>query len=176
MNRYVRPALPFLVGALASLLPSTAVLAETATKHGVTITIPEKWALNPKMSSQGPLAIDNFSSAYVKGGLVPFGKAAIDITRKPLPAGTLDEIVDAERKFTLYFTKTTQTVGGSPAILVTYGAENWPDYEESDVAVYVARGFYLYILYLTYNTQDTGGQASHLSAFNSVLNSVQFAQ
>lgn len=174
MNRYLRREL--LVGALVSCVLAPTAFAVTATKHGVTITVPKKWAVNPNMSSQGPLAIDNFSSAYLKGGLVPFGKAAIDITRKPLPAGTLDEIVDAERKFTLYFTKTTQTVGGSPAIRVTYGAENWPDYEESAVAVYVARGSDLYIFYLTYNTQDTSNQAKHLSAFDSVLNSVQFAQ
>ena len=102
------------------------------------------------------------------------GGATIDISRKPLPPGTLDEIVDVETTLDRYDSKSTLTVGGSPAIRVTYSAEIPPDYFEKDVGVYVAQGSHLYFFHMVYNANDTEGESGYLSTLNSVLNSVKF--
>jgi hypothetical protein len=162
-----RRALPF---ATVVVLVAGVALGGTVTKLGVTVKYPTTWQVNANVS--GPLALDNFSGAYLEGGLVPRGGASVDITRKPLPDGTLDDTVATERARTGIDDKSSVT-GGVKGLRVTYHFDIPPDYAEKDVAVYVPHAGYLYSFFLTYNGGDSS-EPRYSSYFNSMLNSVQF--
>ena len=94
-----------------------------AAAQGIRAPIPAGWQWNQApVALGGPLALNNFGSAYDRGGILPPGGAEIDLTRVDLPATPLREYIDRELAGATVESMGEIGVGGSLGMRVIWTA------------------------------------------------------
>jgi hypothetical protein len=147
---------------------------------GIRANRPPGWHLDfLALAGGGDVEFNNFASAYVRGGLLPAGGAAINIKSEAVPSGSLNDIAvsRAAREGLAIDSTAAVVVGGSSGIKAL---KHWSDpaaagggVEFRLVDVYAVHGGALFTFVLTYRSDD---QSDPPSLFDALLGSVQFVQ
>jgi hypothetical protein len=123
----------------------------------------------------GPIALTNFGNAYEKGGLVPTGGAAIDITFVGAEGTSVSDLVQQELADSQNVRTDSVQVDGISATRAKYDDVFTPELRYSNIAVYVPKGSTIFKFYLSYRAGESQG-AEFVNAFQSVLDSVQLGR
>lgn len=143
--------------------------------RGLVLSHPPEWHLSPgALVSPTSFSLDTFFSEYLPNAVRPAGGAAIFVANVPLPNAALDEIIQSERLPVEVVDSTSAvTVDGEAGTRITYHYEVAPGATSRGVLVYIPHAGRLFKFFLDYYANDPN-EAAYVSAFGSILNSVQF--
>jgi hypothetical protein len=139
--------------------------------RGLQLKYPQGWNFHSEiLNLGGPLNIRNFDQ-YLRGGVLPAGGAAIDITTVPFDGeGDLKSIAQEDLGAT---DASAYRVDDRPALFVSYTDEFAPGFSYDNRAVYVAVGETIYKFFLSYRNGDPGS-GNFVRDFQQVLASTHF--
>lgn len=133
-----------------------------------------EWQLDSSaLNLGGPISFNNFGNAYLQGGIIPRGGAAIDITTILLPSTPLPDFIKKETVDSTIESNTNMSVGGEPATKVVFTDSYAPSLTTKTIAVYVPYQALLYKFYISYRNGDSL-ETKFITAFQQVLESVKF--
>lgn len=156
--------------------PRPQPVRETVSANGLTLRVPPDWQANRDViTAGGPLALNNFDSRYLAGGIAPKGGAEIDVTVTPRPQSSAQQALVKDLPDVKFITSEQVIVDGSTGTRVWYRDEFGPDLVTTNAAVYVPRGRHLYKFFLTFHADDPQ-EKMHGDQFRQVLDSVQFKE
>lgn len=161
--------------AVTAVPPPQPVL-ETVSAKGVSLRHPANWQVNRAVvADDGPLALNNFHSRYLPGGVAPEGGAEIDITFTPRPQASAQEALARDLPDVKFVTSEQVVVDGSAGIQAWYHDDFGPGLMTTNAAVYVPRGRHLYKFFLTFHAGDPQ-EKTYAVQFRQILHLVQFKE
>lgn len=149
---------------------------ESVSANGVSLRVPPGWQANRAViAGGGPLALNNFNSRYLPGGIAPKGGAEIDITVTPRPASGAQQALAKDLPDVKFIARNDVVVDGSAGTQVWYRDDFGPGLTTTNAAVYVPRGRSLYKFFLTFHADDPQEKLYGVQ-FRQILDSVQFKE
>jgi hypothetical protein len=149
---------------------------ETVSANGVSLRYPAGWQVNQGVIAEGgPLALNNFNSRYLPGGIAPKGGAEIDVTFTAKPRTTAQQALAQDLPDAKFFNTRQLVVDGSAGNEAWYHDAFGPGLVTTNAVVYVPRGRFLYKFFLTFHAKDPS-ERLFAAQFRQMLRTVQFKE